>query len=202
MKIKLLQKKSKYIAGFTLVELVVSLAIMGIMMSVVAFQHRGFSERIQLQNTAYELALVIREAQSYGINVRQEGSGSGAGFDGVYGVYLSDQSNNNDTNKTYYLFYDTNENIENVSFNVNQDEIIAEYTLPVGQSIADVYPCGGGAGPEVNSLTIMFKRPSPEAIMKSNGNNTLTQGCILIESQNRYSEIIQVNSTGRITIEE
>ena len=56
--------------GFSLVELLVVISIFTIISSVVVFRQSKFSSDILITNLAYQMALEIREAQTYGIGVK------------------------------------------------------------------------------------------------------------------------------------
>ena len=60
------------IRGFTLIELMVTLAIFTIMTSVIMANYPGFNNKIALEVLAQDIALSIRQAQVYGISVRQQ----------------------------------------------------------------------------------------------------------------------------------
>ncbi|MGH7175638.1 MAG: pilus assembly FimT family protein, partial [Minisyncoccia bacterium] len=67
-------------SGFTLIEMMVSLAIVTIIAGVVLTSHSSFSNSLIVSNTAYDVALSMREAQSYGIGVRGLGSTVNVGY--------------------------------------------------------------------------------------------------------------------------
>jgi prepilin-type N-terminal cleavage/methylation domain-containing protein len=65
MELKKLPSKEK---GFTLIELLVVIALMTIIYAITLSDYSGMNKKIEIQNTAYEVALSIRESQLYGIN--------------------------------------------------------------------------------------------------------------------------------------
>ncbi|OHB24234.1 MAG: hypothetical protein A2542_02515 [Parcubacteria group bacterium RIFOXYD2_FULL_52_8] len=67
-------KKSRLQAasGFTVIELVVTLAIFVVMTTIVLANYPKFNDKIGLEVLAQNIALSIREAQVYGISVRAE----------------------------------------------------------------------------------------------------------------------------------
>ncbi len=71
-------------AGFSLVEMLVAVAIFAIISSVLLANYPEFRSRAALDNMAHQIALVFREAQVYGISVR----GQTNSFP-VYGVYVA-----------------------------------------------------------------------------------------------------------------
>ncbi|HEU4677300.1 MAG TPA: prepilin-type N-terminal cleavage/methylation domain-containing protein [Candidatus Paceibacterota bacterium] len=79
--------------GFTLVELLVSVAIIGIVTSIVLVKYNSFDSNVLLKSAAYEMALNLREAQVRSVSVaRNETS-----FDYPFGVSVP-------VGKTYQSF--------------------------------------------------------------------------------------------------
>ena len=64
------KNKLKEQGGFTLLEVIVVVAIFGIMTAVVIFNYSNFSSRVILTNMAYEIALTTRQAQVFGLGAR------------------------------------------------------------------------------------------------------------------------------------
>jgi len=62
---------NKFTGGFSLVEMLVVVAIFFTISSVVLFRQSKFSSDISITNAAYDVALVIREAQVYGTGSKQ-----------------------------------------------------------------------------------------------------------------------------------
>jgi prepilin-type N-terminal cleavage/methylation domain-containing protein len=74
--------------GFTIIELIVSISIISVITAVFIFNQRNYADAILLQNSANDLELQIREAQVYGISVREFSSGGGE-FTAGYGVSIN-----------------------------------------------------------------------------------------------------------------
>src|SRR3989344_2260670 len=89
--------KLKANKGFSLVEILATLAIFFIISSILFFNFRGFGSRTVLDNLAHQIALTIRQAQVYGISVR----GTAGAFPS-YGAFFSIPEN-----KIITLFADT-----------------------------------------------------------------------------------------------
>lgn len=84
--------------GFTLVEMMVVLAIITVITTVAITGQAAFNRSLILTDTAYTIAFSIREAQTYGLSSRAANSLYNAG----YGVRFSTV-----TPKSYVLFADT-----------------------------------------------------------------------------------------------
>ena len=89
--------------GMTLIELIVSIAIFTIITSVVIFNNSEFNSNVLVTNLSYEVALAIRQAQTYGLSVKN-------GADYPFGVYFDLSGNPDDlTNgKSFLIFGDVN----------------------------------------------------------------------------------------------
>src|SRR3989344_6847475 len=82
----------KALRAFTLVELVVVLAIFTLISSVVLANHSRFNGSVLLGSLAYDIALSIREAQVYGLSVKQHTVAGVGQFQIGYGIHFA--SNN------------------------------------------------------------------------------------------------------------
>ncbi len=84
--------------GFTLIEMLVVLAIIVIVTAIAVTGQSAFNKTLLLTDTAYNVAFSARQAQSYGLASRQFGTVQNAG----YGLHFS-----NATPGQYTLFADT-----------------------------------------------------------------------------------------------
>lgn len=78
---------TKMLGGFTLTELIVTVGIMALMLTVLVRAQSGYTEKTSLVNAADQLASTIREAQVYSTAVREHIPGS-ANFSS-YGVSVN-----------------------------------------------------------------------------------------------------------------
>lgn len=195
--------------GFTLIELLVSIAIIMIILSIVVFNHQKFNDSLRLTNLAYQVALSVRQAQSYGINVRGFGTGASQIFDVGYGVHF-----NLSTPASYITFVDKN---NNKTYDAGDgtpiqaggtDERISNVTLENGFTIYDLcaIPIGGGsascaAAGSFQTMDISFYRYTPDASFKFTGGTPSAQGVsIQILSPQGLQKQIEVGLTGQISI--
>lgn len=186
--------------GFTLLELLVVMAIMLVITSLVLARHAQFNGTVLLRNLAYDVALSIRQAQVYGISGR-----SAAGVTDVqYGVYLSSANPSQ-----YVLFADTN---SGGSYTSGTDVELEVYNVRAGYTISNF--CGqlangttkcrtGGTGGTITSLTIMFKRPDPDARITSDlAGDTYAEATITVLSPTGFSRVVTVTSTGQMSVQQ
>jgi prepilin-type N-terminal cleavage/methylation domain-containing protein len=70
--------------GFTLIEMLVVLSIIAIITSIALFGQSTFNRSVLLTDTAYTVALSLREMQSLGLSSRKFGSIQNAGYGGRF----------------------------------------------------------------------------------------------------------------------
>src|SRR3989338_8159589 len=93
--------------GFTLVELLVSIAIVSVILTVIVSNQSTYTDGVALTNLADEISSTISQAQAYGIGVR-EFSPSSSEFSASYGLTFSLLGSG--FNKAYLFFGDRNGN--------------------------------------------------------------------------------------------
>ena len=214
--------------GFTLIELIVSVSIFVFMTAFLVAKYGTFNQSVLVTNAAYDVALTIRSAQSYGLNVQEvENSAfvcpaingnpayTPSSFDQSYGAFFDTDENKNTTFTLFSIplcLLPLNQ-VPNVDPSTPGDEnvtILSRTTLKKGIKIEKICTTDGGASaPDcVGSGYILFKRPNPGAIIKtfsSAGVLTTTSShdyiSITIVSPDGTSKDISVRSTGQISID-
>lgn len=153
--------------GFTLIELLVVSLIIILITAFVLFRQSGFNNATLLRSLSYGIALSVRQAQVYGVSVRESAAGSGVFAQG-YGAYFGNSGLVDSSH--YLLFADQNGNGQYAS-----GEELPRYTIGNGRgtdyliknfcahSISSGDQCGTGTGTTITSLTIYFRRPNPDA---------------------------------------
>jgi len=192
--------------GFTLVELLVTIVIFVILTGIVLFNQNSFNNGIVLKNLAYDIALNIKQIQTYGIAVKESQTVSNFSS---YGIYF-DLANN----KNFILFADTGGNPDgspdgkfNGSSNcpVGDPECIQRYSISRGSYINKI--CIGldpTCPTQTQKLTILFRRPNPDAIMNyfdsfgTPATSTLTR--IIISSAGNSTTSVIVTNSGQIYV--
>ena len=191
--------------GFTLVELIVVLTIIGVITVVTLNSQSSFNKSLILSNTAYDIALTLRSAETFGINSRAVNaiSISNAG----YGVHFD--TNTEEASHTIRLFADTKGDIScggqrpdckpgNHEYDAVGDTLVQTYTLGNGVTVNGLY----ADGEPVGSLDVVFERPNPDAFMSADGSysdiNPVTAACITITSPQGGTRYITVAASGAI----
>lgn len=190
--------KSKSL-GFTLVEMLVSISIFAIITAVVLIRNNEFNSGILFSNLVYEIALSVREMQTYGITVRASDGGK---FDNGYGVYFSTAS---DDKASFVQFADTPDvsGARNQLYE-NPTEKLFKLNLKPGNSIEEIKVCNNiNVCSVVEDVAITYMRPEPDATIKS-GLNTYTRAVITIRAPGTdpvVKKCIVVTAVGQISVQ-
>ncbi len=213
--------------GFTLVEMLVVVAIFAVVATILLFNYSDFSTSIGVRNLAEEIGLSTRKAQTYATGVRVISGTNGLYSDmfPAYGVTFSVNANaattydptinnfalfadvapNNDrvTNNTY----DNNgtcgvpdvgqECVENFAF-TGQDTI-ASLCTDVPTANTCMTPANGGG-----TVNVVFHRPNPDAVICVSGVNCATRQAsyvkVTVQSPKGAQRIITIWNTGQISV--
>tara|TARA_B100000745_G_scaffold168274_1_gene110073 strand:- start:6647 stop:7222 length:576 start_codon:yes stop_codon:yes gene_type:complete len=185
------------------------MGIIIVITSVALVQHNQFNETLALTNLAYEVGLSVRQAQVFGISVREfEGSARiGATEDFLYGVHFEYDP----VNRTEYVLYADLNDDERFT---NDTEIVETTTITRGNFIDQF--CGIRAGAATCSrgistpgalldLSVQFRRPNPDAVIvgrDAGGTNLYESALIVLRSQDgNATRCVRVRPTGQVSIE-
>jgi hypothetical protein len=184
----------------------VTVGIFVFMTALLLAKYNNFNSGTLLTNLAYDVALTLRQAQTYGLSVVNSQQ-SGANFSKAYGVYFVDES----AEYTFFVDFNTKAfNTEGILNDTNDAiESISKYTLKRGATVTGLCAVNDTicSSSDFNKthLGITFKRPDPDAIIKAStdGSNWDTYNHAEIRvSQNGVHRIIKVNSYGQIGIQD
>ena len=187
-------------AGFTLIELLVVLSIMLVITSTFLVRNQRFNSSILLRSLAYQVALSVREAQVYGVGVKEVAVGSG-NFSSGFGVYFS-----NGMPTSYLLFADTNNN----GLYDGGDTVIETFTIGRGftlsQFCATTTTSGGVqqcSPSSISALSITFRRPNPEPTIRTNlSGYTYSSASITVSSASGSTRTVTVGAAGEIEVQQ
>lgn len=198
-------QKSK---AFTLTELLIVVAIMGILSVLVALNYRPGGEQLKLHRATNKLAQDIRRASEMAMSVKECPVGTGCAGQipsGGYGVYFEtdDWPIDEYTEYTAYLYADTSA-IAPERYD-SGDQIIETISLEQGVKIKMVEDTGlVGNG---RKFCINFKPPAPAINLKrwNNGAEQSLTGDLLITLSLRQDpnkiKTIRANKAGLIYVE-
>lgn len=178
--------------GFSLVELIVVIAIFSVISMTVLANHSKFNSTVLLSSLAYDVALTIREAQVYGVSVRTFGNQFQLG----YGLRFQESNE-------YIFFADLDKNSR---YDPGVDEIVKELGIGRGHSITRLCAyttnsshCTDSADP-IEHLDIVFVRPEPDANITTNEPLTYSRAEITVSAPGGAERVIVVQSTGQISV--
>lgn len=180
-------------SGFTLVELLVSVSIFVFMTAFLIGKYGTYNQSVVVTNTAYDVALTIRSAQSYGLNVKG-GVGAAANvFTHAFGAHFVPNTS------VFYMFNDLNDDSlwtanETISTSTMRNGVI------VSKMCTTETDCSGSVASA--SLDVTFKRPNPDAIIIADSNSLSKKSYvqITIRATDGTTKNIVVRGTGQIAI--
>lgn len=184
--------------GFTIVEVVVAVAIMALLTGIVLAGGGVQRAATQLLNEAYRVGALFRSAQTQGIGT----SGVSGSFTSPYGVFVAPNSSE------VIVFGDRNSDLW---YEPGVDVVVERVALDRRFRIADVcgikpggsWECASGAPQAVQALVAVYQRPNPEAfIYTQQGGSQRTIGKVILEvrgSPKRRVEIL-VYLTGALEV--
>ncbi len=216
-------KRARPAAGFTLIELLVVLAIIVVITSIVLTNQSSFNKTLVLANTAYDIALTLRSAETYGLGSRAVAGASNVG----YGVDF--QRATPGVPYAFTFFVDSypplggsgpfchpvtgtpSDRPGNCAYDANQQERVVDYTMNNGITVNDFcayntdtssWSCAVAHGGGLSSLDIVFARPNPdEPFISVDGaySSSLTSVCLSITSSQGGTRSVMVTASGDIT---
>ncbi len=185
--------------GFTLTELLISIAIIGIITGLAVFNFRDFDSATSLKSAAYDIALAIREAQLRSVSAARTGGSS----DFPYGVSLQ-------VGTGYTVFRYRSAIVDDYPRNqFPTSTVISQGQLPgTTVSIVDICVITTGENCGVTQLDLAFRRPEFKALayatMEGGGtlSTTITGIKIIVASsqnqERRYA--VNVSPFGQISV--
>jgi prepilin-type N-terminal cleavage/methylation domain-containing protein len=176
--------------GFSLFEMLVAIAIFTILASILLVKNTQFQGNILVTNFAYQLALDIRQAQVFGIDVKSAPvyqTNNSLGYNNGYGIHF-DSSNSigpstTASSKNFVLFNDNQSDSQGKPTGVYYPNnaslsLVSLYTIPIGgtneivnfcistvRSGINAYCTSQGRVGTISNLNIVFRRPDPSAII-------------------------------------
>lgn len=187
--------------GFSIAELIIVIAIFTLVTTIALFDQGRLSSNVLITNFAYEAALAVREAQVYGIGVKNFDSNEFVGKFGAYFDLVNAPSSIvlfNDIDQDNHYDAGTNEAKFQYAFtNQRGNKMVA---LCVDSSSS--HECT--SGDSLSNLTILFKRPSPEAHFYIDGTDEeqIGKAYIVVNNvDNDNCQVVIIEQTGQIRVE-
>ena len=210
-------KKINNSSGFSMPELIVVIAIFGIMSGVTVFKHNDFRSDISANAVAHDIGVSIRQAQVYGISASERNIG-GSGFDEnddniddiLIGGIINDRSirgvSINISENFFYLFEDGDR--DGVFDDEPTDRIIDRREIL--DPLVHIEKVCFGVGVDLDSCTgvtdgkldVTFERPFPDATIKHSGTDYSFAGIVVGTGQQTgpLDRYIEIWSSGNIIV--
>ncbi|TSC61276.1 MAG: hypothetical protein G01um1014107_61 [Parcubacteria group bacterium Gr01-1014_107] len=201
-------------SGFTLAELIMSVLIIGIILSAVAFGYRDFNDRLENTNMAFEIALFLREAQVSGTSVRQ--TPLGGSFTHAWGVHTKiDGSNSSNLRIILFADLDDDGTYDGNFTTCPSGECISFLDMRRQNIINKIYRLTTTGNPTcppdaaISGVSITFLRPKPDARLffmntagqQMCGGETDTLGVLIcLQSPLLKRKAVEVLETGEISV--
>jgi Tfp pilus assembly protein FimT len=201
--IKISRKLISNTKAFTLIELMVTVGIFVLMTALILARYNSYYSGTVFTNMAYDVALTMRQAQTYGISVKAT---TGVDFTGSYGVnFLHSSPNNEFSLYSYTKSNDPAKVTKEKSYTLKRGAKINSLCVGVNQAKCTSILSSG------DELDIVFQRPNPEPIicLTYTSGGSRIKNCTtykyakieLIASDGSTKKSIVVDSTGQISIE-
>lgn len=189
------RKKKNLVCGFTIVEVVIVVFIASVIASVVIVKYKNFSNSIQLENAALDVALSVREAQVFGISSR--GTTTMKSFFYGYGVRFDSTDPN-----SYISFIDSEG--DNLWYN-SSNEHMKTTAFAQGYSVNDLCvitpPSALWDCTTPTVLNILFQRPKVNAIIKTAESSTSSSARIELMSPSGATTSINISESGQVYLD-
>ena len=184
--------------GFSIVEVIITMAIITILTTLVMIRYGAFNSSVLLKNQAFEMALDIRDAQVRAVSVRSDGNQ----FREEYGIYV----NSSLATDQQYIFWQDNGATFPPAYNIGE-EIGDPFSLDNRFYIDEVYVnCSDpdySSCASTPSVSLSFARPNFDATLRINDGSVVDSIHIVIAPVNDPSatRAVYVTSTGLITVQ-
>ncbi len=150
--------------GFTLIELMVTVGIFVFMTALILSRYNSYYSGTLFVNLAYDIALTLRQAQSYGMSVKVNKPSDTSNFNSSYGVNFDTTDSVTSKKFTLASYIITTP----IGFSKQYVLDILEKTYNIKQGAKIQTMCvitSGSTCVTTSKLLIIFQRPNPEAII-------------------------------------
>lgn len=184
-------------SGFGLVELMVSISIAVLVMSVVMFNQGSSNSATLLRSQAYEVALGMREVQLSAVSAMSQTTG----FRNVYGMYFNKTDG---VNGFYYTFLDAGSPGD--YFYAASEAIGKRNNLDKRFEISDIRLKDGPTETPETDISILFERPNFDALFFTGANTPAGASYSSVEIDVRLKgtsdvRTVEVTRTGQIIVQ-
>lgn len=193
--------------GFTLLELLVTIGIFIILTTMVIANYPRFYSQVSVGRIAREIALLSREAQAFGLAVRQKGGA----FPVDYGIYVSEANN-----KEVIVFSEEfgSENHlydEGDGCGGSSTECVSRFSIRGRIFVRDLCAIRSDV-PEtqedcdIGRIDVVFRRANPDALIYLDADNSQEHTAAFIKLQSERHpdkrKMVRIWLTGQISVQD
>lgn len=209
--------------GVTLIELIIVVAIFGIVSSILLFNFSDFSTNVSLRNLTQEMALAMRKAQTYATSVRGANASALSSYP-AYGISFSIENQTGayvPNSKNFVIFADipnTGDIVGNKLYDNNGtcgipqsgDECVESLGIATADKIVGLtyidgngdvqYACGSLSA--TCMVNVLFHRPSPDAdicVVQGSTCEQISNLNVVLRSAKGLEKTVSVWNTGQIS---
>lgn len=142
----------KFSLGFSLVEMMVSISILVLVMTVILARQDAFDNAVLLRNQAYSIALEAREVQLYSVSV----TGEGSNFRSTFGLHFDTTDGS-----VYKIFKDNDDDFYYDADEEFGQQGVLDPRFTIGAIRVD--------GTPKSALSVVFERPNFDAHFYDSG---------------------------------
>lgn len=194
----------------TYLELVIVVAIFGMMSAVALFNYKNFQSKVDIKNLANDIALKVVEAQKNSISGKWNSQAS-AGWKPSYGIYFNLNNGVNTSNigpKFFYSFVDlgTRDQLFDFgSFSCPNNECLSKTTITKGSYVYEIriVYIDNSFTIVPNDLHITFIRPNSGATIRSSTplNPNISYAQVTVSAVDNVTKAtIKFYASGRVQI--
>lgn len=183
-------------AGFTMVEVVILLAIFMLIAGIVLASFPRLSQRINLQHSTQQLALALRRAQNMAFAVRQASTPGGRVIPPAYGIHVARAAPT-----SFVIFADLRgaSGVSDGLYRPSDDVVVETIQLDPGITFGELVSDLGGANQRQEVVNVSFSVPEARMVI---ANASLPVGesveLFLIGRVANYTKSVTVRTTGQI----
>lgn len=158
--------KKPHTQGFTIIEMIVVIAIIAVISSLVLFNNTRLNSVILVSNTAYELGLIVRESQVAGLGVKADNTQQFLSSHGVHFDIANPSVVTVFTDKNNNGLFDTSNNEADQEYVINNSRAGTILGLCTSSSLSPTTSNYCTGSNTQSTIDIVFTRPNPEAFFK------------------------------------
>jgi len=192
--------------GFSMIELMVSIAIVVLVLTVTLTRQDSFNSAVLLRSEAFDLALAIREMQLGAVSAQGDGAG---GYRATQGVYFDIRPTGGDPQQ-YTLFRDSAIDGNNIYDGADSGEALGlPGSIDSRFEITEIEMIGS-TNSDPDTLSVVFRRPNFDAQFYENRSTEIvdaTAARIRLSVSGSTGSVcgedyreIEITATGQITV--